>query len=140
MMGRARMLNAAGYPALTIDLQANGESPGQVTTEGYRESLDARAAVAWLRRRPGVRRVAIIGFSLGGAAALLGPDGPVAADALVLEAVYPTIEEAIAIFHPKALDIFSTCPVGLIGDDVHAVAREMEAKYPDVNIFAFSCE
>jgi nitrogenase molybdenum-iron protein alpha chain len=50
------------------------------------------------------------------------------------------IEEAIAIFHPKALDIFSTCPVGLIGDDVHAVAREMEAKYPDVNIFAFSCE
>ena len=96
MMGRARMLNAAGYTALTIDLQANGESPGQVTTEGYRESLDARAAVAWLRRRPGVRRVAIIGFSLGGAAALLGPDGPVAADALVLEAVYPTIEEAIA--------------------------------------------
>ena len=50
------------------------------------------------------------------------------------------IEEAIAIFHPKALDIFSTCPVGLIGDDVHAVAREMEAKYPDVNIFGFSCE
>ena len=50
------------------------------------------------------------------------------------------IEEAIAIFHPRALDIFSTCPVGLIGDDVHAVAREMEAKYPDVNIFAFSCE
>ena len=50
------------------------------------------------------------------------------------------VEEAIAIFHPKALDIFSTCPVGLIGDDVHAVARDMEAKYPDVNIFAFSCE
>ena len=50
------------------------------------------------------------------------------------------IEEAIAIFKPKALDIFSTCPVGLIGDDVHAVAREMEAKYPDVNIFAFSCD
>ncbi len=50
------------------------------------------------------------------------------------------VEEAIAIFKPKALDIFSTCPVGLIGDDIHAVAREMEAKYPDVNIFAFSCE
>jgi len=50
------------------------------------------------------------------------------------------IEEAIAMFHPRALDIFSTCPVGLIGDDVHAVAREMELKYPDVNIFGFSCE
>jgi nitrogenase molybdenum-iron protein alpha chain len=50
------------------------------------------------------------------------------------------IEEAIEIFKPKALGIFSTCPVGLIGDDVHAVAREMEEKYPDVNIFGFSCE
>jgi len=50
------------------------------------------------------------------------------------------IEEAIALFHPKAIGIFSTCPVGLIGDDVHAVAREMEEKYPDVNIFGFSCE
>jgi nitrogenase molybdenum-iron protein alpha chain len=50
------------------------------------------------------------------------------------------IEEAIKLFNPKAIDIFSTCPVGLIGDDVHAVAREMEKKYPHVNIFGFSCE
>ncbi|HEY3277603.1 MAG TPA: nitrogenase molybdenum-iron protein alpha chain [Syntrophorhabdaceae bacterium] len=50
------------------------------------------------------------------------------------------IEEAIELFHPKAIGIFSTCPVGLIGDDIHAVAREMEEKYPDVNIFGFSCE
>ena len=50
------------------------------------------------------------------------------------------IEEAIKLFHPKAIGIFSTCPVGLIGDDVHSVAREMEEKYPDVNIFGFSCE
>lgn len=50
------------------------------------------------------------------------------------------IDEAIAVFHPKAIGIYATCPVGLIGDDVHAVAREMEAKYPDVNIFGFSCE
>jgi len=50
------------------------------------------------------------------------------------------IEEAVRIFHPKAIGVFSTCPVGLIGDDVHAVCREMEAKFPDVNIFGFSCE
>jgi nitrogenase molybdenum-iron protein alpha chain len=50
------------------------------------------------------------------------------------------IEEAITLFHPKAIGIFATCPVGLIGDDVHAAAREMEEKYPDINIFAFSCE
>ncbi|WP_010260134.1 nitrogenase component I subunit alpha [Treponema primitia] len=50
------------------------------------------------------------------------------------------IDEAVAIFHPKAIGIFATCPVGLIGDDVHAVARAMEEKYPDINIFGFSCE
>jgi nitrogenase molybdenum-iron protein alpha chain len=50
------------------------------------------------------------------------------------------IDEAVALFHPKAIGIFSTCPVGLIGDDVHAGAREMEEKYPGVNIFGLSCE
>ena len=50
------------------------------------------------------------------------------------------VQEAIDTFHPKAIGIFSTCPVGLIGDDVHAVARDMEEQNPDTNIFAFSCE
>ena len=35
------------------------------------------------------------------------------------------VKEAYDIFKPKAIAIFSTCPVGLIGDDVHAVARDM---------------
>jgi len=49
------------------------------------------------------------------------------------------IEEAYALFHPKAIAIFSTCPVGLIGDDVHAVARDMKDKL-GINVFGFSCE
>ena len=49
------------------------------------------------------------------------------------------IQEAYDIFHPKAIGIFSTCPIGLIGDDVHAVSREMKEKL-GINIFGFSCE
>ncbi len=49
------------------------------------------------------------------------------------------IQEAYDIFHPKAIGIFSTCPVGLIGDDVHGVAKEMKEKL-GINIFGFSCE
>lgn len=49
------------------------------------------------------------------------------------------IQEAYDTFHPKAISIFATCPVGLIGDDVHAVAREMKEKL-GINVFAFSCE
>ena len=49
------------------------------------------------------------------------------------------IKEAFELFHPKAIGIFTTCPVGLIGDDVHTVAREMKAEL-GINIFGFSCE
>ena len=55
------------------------------------------------------------------------------------EKLKQAIKEAYEIFRPKNIAIFSTCPVGLIGDDVHAIAREMKAKL-GINIFAFSCE
>jgi nitrogenase molybdenum-iron protein alpha chain len=50
------------------------------------------------------------------------------------------IQEIYDLFHPKAIGVFSTCPVGLIGDDVHSVSREMKAKFGDCNVFGFSCE
>jgi nitrogenase molybdenum-iron protein alpha chain len=49
------------------------------------------------------------------------------------------IKEAIEIFKPKTLFICSTCPVGLIGDDIHAVASQTEKEY-GIKVVAFSCE
>ncbi|MEA4856618.1 nitrogenase component 1, partial [Solidesulfovibrio sp.] len=49
------------------------------------------------------------------------------------------IQEAYDNFHPKAISVFSTCPVGLIGDDIHAVARQMQEKL-GITVFANSCE
>jgi nitrogenase molybdenum-iron protein alpha chain len=49
------------------------------------------------------------------------------------------VREAYDIFKPKAIAIFSTCPVGLIGDDVHAVARDM-SKELGITVFGMSCE
>lgn len=95
MLSRARFVHADGRAVLLVDLQAHGESPGTVITFGARESEDARAALAYLRSREPNERVAAVGWSLGGAAALLGP-APLAVDALVLEVVYPTIGEAVA--------------------------------------------
>jgi alpha-beta hydrolase superfamily lysophospholipase len=96
MLSRARFLQQAGFWALVFDFQANGESPGKHYTGGYLESEDARAAVRYLRSKAQVGHIGIVGFSLGGAAALLGPHGPLTVDAMVLEAVYPSIEEAVA--------------------------------------------
>jgi nitrogenase molybdenum-iron protein alpha chain len=50
------------------------------------------------------------------------------------------IQEAYDLFHPKGIAVFATCPVGLIGDDIHAVAKKMKEKFGDCNVFAFSCE
>jgi nitrogenase molybdenum-iron protein alpha chain len=50
------------------------------------------------------------------------------------------IQEAYDLFHPKGIAVFATCPVGLIGDDIHAVAAKMKEKFGDCNVFAFSCE
>ncbi|KAF0188785.1 MAG: nitrogenase molybdenum-iron protein alpha [Desulfobulbaceae bacterium] len=50
------------------------------------------------------------------------------------------IQEAYDLFHPRSIAIFATCPVGLIGDDIHTVARRMKEKFGDCNVLAFSCE
>jgi nitrogenase molybdenum-iron protein alpha chain len=49
------------------------------------------------------------------------------------------IREAYDIFKPKAIAILATCPVGLIGDDIHTVARVMKEEL-GINVMAFSCE
>jgi uncharacterized protein len=95
MVRRARLLHENGFSVLLFDFQAHGESVGSRITLGRLEALDARAAVEFVRHRLPDEHVGAIGTSLGGAAALLGP-GPLPVDALVLEAVYPDIERALA--------------------------------------------
>lgn len=95
MLGRARFLHEAGYAALLVDLPAHGESSGDRITFGARESEAVRAALEYLRHQlPGVR-IGVIGVSLGAAAIVLAHPKP-APDAVILESMYPTIEEAVA--------------------------------------------
>ena len=95
MVDRARFLQRAGYASLLFDFQAHGESAGEHITFGHLEAANAHAALRVMRDTFRCPRVAAIGDSLGGAAALLGP-GPLPVEGLVLEAVYATIEEAVA--------------------------------------------
>jgi fermentation-respiration switch protein FrsA (DUF1100 family) len=95
LIGRMRLLREAGYAVLAFDFQAHGESGGDRITFGHLESMDAEAAVAWMRDRLPRERIAVVGTSLGGAAALLSRQ-PLPVDALVLESVYPDIGRAVA--------------------------------------------
>lgn len=94
MLDRARFLSQAGYSVLLFDFQAHGESTGQHITFGYLEGMDAQAAVSFLRANAPGEKIGVIGVSMGGAAALLASP-PLDADAMILEMVYPTIDQAI---------------------------------------------
>jgi pimeloyl-ACP methyl ester carboxylesterase len=95
MLNRARFLARAGYSVLLFDFQAHGESSGEYITFGYLESKDAQAAVEFLHQNNQRDKIGVIGISMGGAASLLATPS-LEVDALILESVYPTIEEAIS--------------------------------------------
>jgi fermentation-respiration switch protein FrsA (DUF1100 family) len=95
MIPRALFLHALGYTVFLIDMQAHGESEGgQWITFGDLESRDAAAAVEYLRHEVPGERVGIIGISMGAAATVLA-EKPLGVDAVVLESMYPTIEDAV---------------------------------------------
>ena len=92
MLERARWLTECGYSTLLIDLQAHGESQNEQITVGYLERYDVQAAVNFAREKSPEHQIAIIGRSLGGAAAVYANAD---VDALVLESVYSSVEKAI---------------------------------------------
>jgi uncharacterized protein len=94
MARRAELLHQWGFAVLLFDFQAHGASPGRAITFGHLEAMDAAAAVGFARQRLPEERVGVIGVSLGGAAALLGP-GPLPVEALVLESVFPDLRTAL---------------------------------------------
>ncbi|AKH39112.1 MULTISPECIES: alpha/beta hydrolase [Nitrosomonas] len=95
MLDRVRFLVRAGYSVMLIDLPAHGESSGEYITFGYREAEGVEAAMRNLVESFPHEKIAVIGVSLGAASLVLSKASP-APSAVVLESMYPTIEEAIA--------------------------------------------
>ena len=93
MLGRAAMLNRVGYSTLLIDLPSHGESEGEMITAGWLERHAVSAAVKLIKEDDPAHRVAIVGWSLGGAAALFA--SPLDVDAIVIESVYSNVTEAV---------------------------------------------
>ncbi|MBI3266440.1 MAG: alpha/beta fold hydrolase [Chlamydiae bacterium] len=63
------------YPLLFFDFRAMGESEGNVTTLGYRETRDIEAALDFLETK-GIHEVALMGLSLGASTCLLASRDP----------------------------------------------------------------
>jgi len=94
MLGRARFLATSGYSVLLIDLPGHGESVAPAITFGLREADGVQAALAFLREQTPGEPLGLIGVSLGAASFMLCKTC-LQVDAVVLESMYPTIEEAV---------------------------------------------
>lgn len=94
MLGRALFLNRLGYTVVLVDLPAHGESWGERITFGAHEADGVRVVLAWMAKNLPGERIGVIGSSLGAASLVLAEPGH-KIDALVVEAMYPAIEDAV---------------------------------------------
>lgn len=92
MLPTAVMLVKNGYGALTLDYR---HCAGRTTTLGYRETEELDAMIAFARSQPGVYHTAVLGFSVGGAAALLGAAENIGIEAVIAEGNYINLEDEI---------------------------------------------
>jgi dipeptidyl aminopeptidase/acylaminoacyl peptidase len=84
LLREAAVLAGHGYGLLATELRSCAHPRGR-TTLGHREAADLRAAVDWLAVQRGVERVAVLGYSLGGVAAILGSAQDPRIEAVVAE-------------------------------------------------------
>ncbi|WP_207667932.1 alpha/beta hydrolase [Serpentinicella alkaliphila] len=70
--GHSKMLYDQGYASFLLDLRAHGESEGKVIGLGYKEHLDVRALVDYIKSNDKYLDVPIViyGASMGGATAI----------------------------------------------------------------------
>ena len=61
------LLAKKGYGVMTWDARAHGESDGEISTIGYLEVLDVKAALKYVLAQPDVEHVGAWGGSMGGA-------------------------------------------------------------------------
>lgn len=91
----AEVMTHAGYGVLLLDSRASGESDGSVATWGVREALDIAEAIRFVRARPEVKRVALLGFSTGASAVTRAAANDPSVSAVILYATWTSLREEI---------------------------------------------
>jgi alpha-beta hydrolase superfamily lysophospholipase len=108
LLGEAEAFRALGYETLLVDLRGSGGSSGHVTTIGYGEADDVRAAVSYARRTWPDRPLVLYGQSMGAAAVLRAlADDPLDVRAVILEAPFDRLLSTVRNrFHVMGLPAF----------------------------------
>ena len=90
-------LNEAGYHVLLFDLRDHGTSDGlgRGLGFGYREMHDVSAAVTYMKTKRRLRRVVVLGVSMGAASGILAAAGDTRIDGVIADASWGHIEDVM---------------------------------------------
>lgn len=94
MLAWASPLHAA-YNLVLFDFRNHGQSSGQVTTMGVREVADLRAVLDWVTEKKRPSSIAVLGVSMGGAAAIKEAVGDSRVAAVILDSTHATLANAL---------------------------------------------
>ncbi|MBK9600578.1 MAG: alpha/beta hydrolase [Anaerolineales bacterium] len=94
------MFAKGGYGVLSWDARAHGESGGEISTLGYREVLDVKAALDFVLAQPEIKHVGAWGGSMGGATLIRATASLPQIEALVVDSSFSSLGEEVDFLAP----------------------------------------
>src|SRR5215207_6775979 len=94
------MLARKGYGILAWDARAHGESDGEISTIGYLEVLDVKAALDYVLAQPGVEHVGAWGGSMGGATLIRATAQFTQIEALFVDSSFASLDDEFDLLVP----------------------------------------
>ncbi len=97
MLAHAMILQKSGYTCLMFDFRAHGHSEGKISSAGGAETQDMTAALDYLETRADLKHllVGVLGQSMGAAVAIITAAKDERIKAVVAEASYPHLQDAL---------------------------------------------
>ncbi len=127
LLPEAEIMARAGYGMLSWDARASGESGGEVATWGVHEALDIAESVRFARTRPEVKRIALLGFSVGASAVSRAAANDPSISAVVLYATWTNLRAEIRYKTSKGGPLAASAALlgfRLSGTDIDAIRPE----------------
>jgi fermentation-respiration switch protein FrsA (DUF1100 family) len=98
-----QMLVRKGYGVLAWDARAHGKSGGEISTMGYSEVLDVKAALKYMLAQPGIEHIGAWGGSMGGATMIRATAQFPEIEALFVDSSFASLSEEFDFLIPYPL-------------------------------------
>lgn len=97
------MLAREEYGVLAWDARAHGESGGEISTLGYKEVLDVKAALDFALAQPEIKHIGAWGGSMGGATMIRAAAEFPQIEALIVDSSFSSVDAEIDFLAPYPL-------------------------------------